>query len=267
MPVKKTGTPPRTPNGGTSNSLRSTSAGEVINTGKSISPRSVDSIRPELLIKERKVDPDAIDFRNDKPGEMTFGRRIALSLMKQSWYNPRLNAPIQPTKEEKKAAKRQSKKLKGEEVKNVAADDDEDDLGPDGERTVAEVPSIEKAWIYFEHVALSRYIFRDKAKAKKALPIRMMRKFAKANKKFERAEPGERNLKTKLYSPIWTPHSQVRCTRRKLFTILCLVLDGGTREGNTGNLGRPVLITLLSFSFIFPVRNPGLLLVQSDYCF
>jgi hypothetical protein len=220
MPIKKTGTPPpRTPNGGTSNSLRSTTAGEVINTAKSISPRSVDSIRPELEIKERKVDPDAIDFRNDKPEEMTFGRRIALSLMKQSWYNPRIKEPVPPTKEEKKAAKRQSKKLKGEEVNNVDNnnDDDEDDLGPDGERTVAEVPSIEKAWVYFEHVALSRYIYRDKAKAKKALPIRMMRKFAKANKKFERAEPGERNLKTKLYSPIWTPHSQVRSTLRKLF--------------------------------------------------
>ena len=30
-----------------------------------------------------------IDFLKDKPSSMTYGRRIALSLMKYTWYNPR----------------------------------------------------------------------------------------------------------------------------------------------------------------------------------
>merc|ERR1712226_499969 len=40
----------------------------------------------------RKVDNTTrIDFLKDKPGEMTYGRQIALYLMKRyTWYNPQL---------------------------------------------------------------------------------------------------------------------------------------------------------------------------------
>jgi len=50
----------------------------------------------------------------------------------------------------------------------------------------------------------------DSAKTKKCLLTRIYRKlFCKANKQLKRAEPGERELPTALYEPLFTPHKQL----------------------------------------------------------
>lgn len=63
----------------------------------------------------------------------------------------------------------------------------------------------------FEHVSLPRYIVRPKPNAtrKNCLVRAMRRVFCKGKQQFERAEPGERDLATKLYSPVFTPHNQL----------------------------------------------------------
>jgi hypothetical protein len=63
----------------------------------------------------------------------------------------------------------------------------------------------------FEHVALPRFILHPKPPSRpKNIFVRAYRRlFGKANKKLDRAEPGERYLKTQLYRPIFTPHDQL----------------------------------------------------------
>ena len=77
-----------------------------------------------------------------------------------------------------------------------------------------ENPTLEKAWAYFDHVALSRYVIppstKDPNEKKKCFLTRVVRKLCcKAHKKLERAEPGERLRPTALYQPIFTPHNQL----------------------------------------------------------
>jgi hypothetical protein len=77
--------------------------------------------------------------------------------------------------------------------------------------TVRERPSLERAWGYFEHVALPRYVVKQKPDApRKNILYRFIRKcFCKANKQLDKAEPGENHLPTYLYSPIFTPLKQM----------------------------------------------------------
>lgn len=63
--------------------------------------------------------------------------------------------------------------------------------------TLRETPSLAKAWAYFDHVALSRFVDTDQKLS------------CCSNPQLNRAEPGERGMKTALYSPILTPHSQL----------------------------------------------------------
>ena len=98
-----------------------------------------------------------IDFLEDDEADMTWGRRIALKLMNHSWYYPQ-----------------------------------QEETGKSEGFDEQEKPSLEKAWAYFEHVALERYMVNDDD------PTKM-----------ERADPGEHKYKTRLYNPIMTPHVQV----------------------------------------------------------
>jgi hypothetical protein len=218
-----------------------------------------------------------IDFLQDDVRTMTYGRRIALFLMKKyAWYNPRLkskkvvgdNDTTQEGGEEEELIEpmhpllaasiehdmKRSKKASMKRINNcvsyrdliIAAsasksnDEDEQDmlLGNysrlnientpsnmsterlllDGQypftHSRRENPTLEKAWAYFDHVALSRYVIPPNAKPadapKKWMMTRIVRKvFCKAKKKLERAEPGERIYPTALYDPIFTPHNQL----------------------------------------------------------
>ena len=142
---------------------------------------STDPSDPPIKEGERRL----INFLKDEPKEMTWGRRIALTFINEKWYNPHAGeildelevTPVQLTE--------------SEVIQN-------------------QKPSLRKAWAYFEHVSLSRYILEPKEKETKNICLRILHKFSKAGKEMQRAEPGESNLPTRLYSPIFTPHAQVR---------------------------------------------------------
>ena len=71
-------------------------------------------------------------------------------------------------------------------------------------------PSLVKAWAYFEHVTLPRYIYEPKRRKRKSLWQRFIRRvFLKGSQQLERATPGEMHRPTKLYSPLFTPISQM----------------------------------------------------------
>lgn len=150
---------------------------------------------------EKCDDPPSVHPNHwyDSVQDMTWGRRIALTLMDSSWYNPRAWSD-----------------------KEFSEEQEESDTTPPAESTRAaeaypfsyskrERPSLEKAWAYFEHVTLPRYILEVKdAVNKKPLLVRIWRRvFRKGRQLLERAEPGETDLPTKLYHPIWTPHGQL----------------------------------------------------------
>jgi hypothetical protein len=128
-----------------------------------------------------------IDFLKDNPSEMTYGRRIARGLMNKKWYNPRAGQP-EPIERNHSAHK------------------------TDPEITEIHQPSLNKAWAYFEHVALPRHFVEPKEKETTNICLRIRHKFNKANKEMKRAEPGEGDSPTKLYAPVFTPHNQVSAT-------------------------------------------------------
>lgn len=136
-----------------------------------------------------------IDFLKDDPSTMTYGRKIALSLMKKyAWYNPRLSES--------------EEKGTGDIVIDEGRYRTQD--GYPITHSKEEKPSLEKAWAYFDHVALPRYLFEPKENdEKKGIFTRMIRKWSKANKQLQRAEPGEAEHETRLYSTLFTPHKQL----------------------------------------------------------
>jgi hypothetical protein len=137
-----------------------------------------------------------IDFLKDDKKEMTWGRRMALGLMDKKWYNP--------------SAGREDGDEDAKELDSPGSPHSTQSALGDFDRRKSQKPSLEKAWAYFEHVALYRYIVEEKQKTKKGFVTRIIHKFQKGDKKFEKAEPGEKDDKTLLYDPIFTPHTQVR---------------------------------------------------------
>ena len=137
-----------------------------------------------------------LDFTKDDPKDMTRGRRIALYMMhKYAWYNPRLAD--------------HADKHQGDDIVDGGRFRSQD--GYPISHSKEETPSLEKAWIYFEHTAMPRYLYveKDAPNEKKSLLTRIVRKFSKADKQLTRAEPGEDGQPTRLYHPLWTPHKQL----------------------------------------------------------
>jgi len=161
----------------------------------------------------------SIDFLQDDHKEMTSGRRIALSLINKTWYNPRAGE----TQEEitMNGNDDYDETTGQEKMVDTTTHDNGNNapLSPQSGGTAGyparvterQFPSLERAWAYFEHVALPRYIARQKPNArKKNICVRLVRKlFMKADKQLDKAEPGENHLPTKLYSPIFTPLKQM----------------------------------------------------------
>ena len=158
---------------------------------------------PQEAPKSLMPSNNEIDFLKDDPSEMTWGRRIALYMASNfSSYNPYLN-------QKQKAGKRKKKK-----------------------------PSLAKAWAFFEHVTLERYVVEEEEainneaseNANKAQKV--LQTFHKGDRRLSIAEPGESKLRTRLYSPLTTPLSQmgdfglgygIYFSILRSYAILCLI--------------------------------------------
>lgn len=218
--------------------------GVTVPSGEDGSVKSKSIVTWKSTVEE--LPPAQIDFLKDDVHEMTYGRRIALSLMKYSWYNPQAGGGKKKSlKKSESPNNATSAGFNGattaEEVPDAAEDqnvpeEEENWLNachpyllraidtqqnqqpqqapispPTSPQHIAsfyqaypftyarkETPSLAKAWAYFDHVALTRYVEDSKEKLSCC-----------GSPKLQRAEPGERQLPTKLYSPLLTPHSQL----------------------------------------------------------
>ena len=109
-----------------------------------------------------------IDFLQDDPSTMTYARRAALHLMSRySWYNPQLreqqyhldNSGIEVlsdfcTDDDDDRASSSSHYIEMDEIRNCSSFNKSMRRSP----VKPEHPSLEKAWAYFEHVTLPRYL-------------------------------------------------------------------------------------------------------------
>jgi hypothetical protein len=131
-------------------------------------------------------DSGLINFLKDDPKEMTLARNIARKVMNQKWYNPNAGKPMPDTDQD------------SEHFMNAGS-------------TQRILPSLEKAWAYFEHVTLTRYISNDNNKNTADMSVwqRYRHGFTNGNEEFERAQPGEDRMRTRLYDWLSTPHKQV----------------------------------------------------------
>lgn len=131
----------------------------------------------------------AINFLLDDPQEMTRSRRIALSLVHNKYYNPNAGKRVRRN--------------------NTSVFDSISSAEMVASQKV--LPSIEKAWAYFEHVTLTRYIIHERNKNPADLTMWERYKYAytHSHERFERAQPGEKRLPTRLYDWISTPHIQL----------------------------------------------------------
>ena len=167
-----------------------------------------------------------IDFLHDDPEQMTFARRIALHLTRYSWYNPHLKG--------NENADRAGNYIEMNQIGSVG-NMSKDEIG-----TVAsfnksmtrtpiqeEQPSLEKAWAYFDHTTLPRYLDHGAAAVSgpdstdansqrthgHGFPRQMRKHFRRIligdEEVMDLAEPGENRYPTKLYSPLWTPMNQM----------------------------------------------------------
>ena len=126
------------------------------------------------LVPAETQKESTIDFLQDSRNQMTWGRRIGLYLMHRKWYNPH-----------------------AENIKAIRSESETRSFLQEArppKRTREELPSLEKAWAYFEHFALPRYLLDEKSRESGEL---------------SRAEPGEAEYPTKLYDPACTPLSQM----------------------------------------------------------
>lgn len=160
----------------------------------------IDNIQDERRWKKKKRNDSGrqqqheIDFLTDDIHEMTMGRRIALALAKYSWYNPSLNKVDREDQ--------QQKDQDAAVVVSVRTSSSRDKM------EALTSTSLQEAWAYFEHTILPRYVLLDYTKQQRGgqgMCARTMEKYRQAHQPLEIAEPGEKFLKTRLYSPYFTP--------------------------------------------------------------
>lgn len=162
-------------------------------------------------VSRREMIRHDVDFLQDDPSTMTFSRRIALHLMKQyAWYNPRLN--------EKEERDESSQYIEMDDISSVGSFNRSMLRSP----IQKERPSLDRAWAYFEHVTLPRYLDHNTAihgtdetrsHCKRGFVgqlRRSLRRLIRGDEDvMDLAEPGEDTYPTKLYSPLWTPMNQM----------------------------------------------------------
>jgi len=146
---------------------------------------SLEKSMSQLSIESALSADPGIAFLDDPPEQMTRGRKIALKLMDKKWYNPLVD-------EDKTASVKEA----DPECANVDTCDG---------------PNLQKAWAYFEHVTLSRYVVeRHNVDVDKwGMFAKFIHSFKNYDEEMDLAQPGEKNRPSKLYDPITTPHRQV----------------------------------------------------------
>lgn len=166
-------------------------------------------------------DNQVIDFLQDPPSQMTWSRILALFLLRRfRWYNPRLGMDNTFTPDQIEIVGSSTRQLGRVDsgtavgITNTQARAQSLELMNQAypfTHSRKENPNLEKAWAYFEHVALSRYVVTNtETKVKKCIVTRIIRRICcKGNQQLQKAEPGERDLPTRLYRPIFTPHKQL----------------------------------------------------------
>ena len=177
-----------------------------------------------------------VDFLKDDPSEMTWGRRIALKWMKHSWYYPNATTTMSKEKAEEDFIDQlildATKNHSGKDILRAISSTNEDGQNGDNEKdnsnnknnkkknnsvhdieqvevfhndpttsTFIVPPSLEKAWAYFEHITLPRYVYEERKETSYGSCVNP--------KGLEIAESGERYFKTKLYHPFSTPLDQL----------------------------------------------------------
>ena len=186
--------------------------------------------------RQRMNENSLTDFLKDEPSEMTYGRRLALWLMKYKWYYPSAgnNGGNISRNSDGNNCENSSE--------NVSSIDDNDmydnqndlfidnvhNLPPstinisvkkmvgmdtvqletpqvDGDENGAKFsqPSLEKAWAYFEHFTLPRFVNNDEHKEQEKICCKGLNQ--NHQEKWEIAEAGEKRFVTKLCHPFFTP--------------------------------------------------------------
>lgn len=156
-------------------------------------------------VKKKQVDmtfggqnPRNVDFTKDPPSEMTYGRRIALNLMEFEWYypKPKIKKPIplliQADDKSEKSDSSHTPKMAPAQ-KNFEPEENEP-------------PSLEKAWIFFEHTVLPRFIIDFQKHRRRNFFVRL---FTMQSNEYDAAEPGDNEHPTRLYSWFFTPLKQM----------------------------------------------------------
>ncbi|KAL7436768.1 hypothetical protein ACHAXH_007776 [Discostella pseudostelligera] len=172
-------------------------------------------------------------FLNDPPSEMTRGRRIALWLQQYSWYQPRgkkkhwdqqgrglqnawayfehsilprfiiKNADgSMPTSSSVSTQKRSDRGRKNRS--NVSVYESDETSTDAGDDAVSNGDSDVDDWLYTSSSSKPKY---ERVPAARSAGVRQQRLVHKGN--LNRAKPGESNVPTRLYSPFFTPLSQL----------------------------------------------------------
>ncbi len=172
----------------------------------------------------QESDEPVIDFLKDKKEEMTNGRKMALWLMKFKWYYPYGGGDSVGDKDDTRPSEFfESENAIGKSgdfgngdgdyiPKNLKTKMDNGYIGDSNEK-FEEVklqgaivpPSLEKAWAYFEHITLPRFVYEDEKDGAKL----GIRGHNGNHQRLEIAESGEKHFSTKLYNPFFTPLSEL----------------------------------------------------------
>ncbi len=157
-----------------------------------------------------------VDFLKDDPSEMTWGRRIALNLMKYSWYYPQAQKDNEDDIIDKDMLD-VTRNHSGAEILRTISNDEKNTENDRDKHDIEQVEvyhndtttsaflaptSLEKAWAYFEHITLPRYVYEERKDSS-------MIHSCVNPKGAEIAESGERYFKTRLYHPFFTPLNQL----------------------------------------------------------
>jgi len=158
-----------------------------------------------------------IDFLTDDPADMTWSRQFALSLMEHEWYYPKIEYDQEPPtniieydggalpdgkSKETKSANEKSTETEVSEASSQAHFNSNLSLS----NREGPPPKLEEAWAFFEHNVLPRHFVDFDVRKPNSVFERISNY---RNQDFKFAPPGNNTSKTRLYSYILTPLSQM----------------------------------------------------------